>query len=243
MRERTALILTGHARTFDSVWNNLKNHIIDVLNPDIFGFMWSDTFGFYKHVYDTEHPTSKLGYDPSSPALPDEFIRSVINRLQPTKFQLMDPNDISDELDYLTNKHSDVRSPWIYHRERPKYQSYWSRTAAWRLKRQYEKQEGFIYDRVILSRWDVDQTGPIDFQSYPMDRLVLPSAYTYGALCDFWVMGPSPLMDIFCNALTTIDLTKKTPGFHTNPHEWTKSHLDYYKVPYTIADIPIELRR
>ncbi len=240
---RTALILTGHVRTFEKVWPNLKKHVIDPWRPDIFGFIWSDTFGFHNHVLDTEHPAFKLGYDPNSPSLPAAYIDHVRDLIRPTRLELKNPKDISTDLDDLTKKHADVRSPYIYHWERPKYQSYWSRTAGWNLKRRHEKEHGFIYDRVIFSRWDLDQLGPLSLDQYPRDVLILPSAYTYGALCDFWAMGPSHMIDVFCNALTTIDLVKLTPGFHTNPHEWTKFHLDYYKIPYIIIDIPIELRR
>lgn len=240
---RTALILTGHVRTFDLVLSNLRKHVLDPFQPDVFGFMWSDTFGYHQHVQDRDHPAAELGYDPSSPRIPEDYVASVVERLRPAGFRCMDPAEVSSEIDALTLRHQDVRSHYEFHWERPKYQTYWSRVAGWRLKRQHEKANGFIYDRVIFSRWDVDHIAPLRAEQYPTDRLVSPLAYSYGAMCDFWAMGPSMHIDVFCNALTTIDLVKVTPGFHTNPHEWTRSHLDYYRVPYIIADVPIRLRR
>jgi hypothetical protein len=199
--------------------------------------------GFYMHVLDRNHPSFKIGYNPDSISIPDGLVESIKERLSPKILKLQDPREIHKELDELVTRHEDVTAPWEFHRDRSKYQTFWSRSACINLKSQYEKENDIVYDRVIFSRWDIRYTGPLNFEQYPKDILVLPSAYTYGHLCDFWAIGPSHLIDIYARSLDTLDLVKTTPGFHTNPHEWTAWHLEYYKVPYLIADIPIFLQR
>ena len=62
---KVALCLTGHFRTFDYVFPYLKKNILDVYNPDVFGFVWSDSLGYYLHPHDTYDPRFKYGYDPN----------------------------------------------------------------------------------------------------------------------------------------------------------------------------------
>lgn len=239
MRGRTALCLIGHLRDWDAVWPSLKENVIDPLQPDIFGFTWSDSLGFHMHVHDRSHPSFSIGYDPNSPAIPPDLIDRIHDRLKPKVLQIMDPAEVKDFLDETTIRHRDCEPDWIFHRARPKFQMAYTKMAGIKLKRQYEKENNLIYDRVIFTRWDWHHAEPLTkyIDMYPNDKVLIPNKYTYGGDCDMWAMGPSHLMDMYANILPTLDMVKTIPGFHTNPHHWMRWHFQYYDIPYIVADL------
>lgn len=241
MKERVALCLVGHLRDWDAVWPSLKENVIDVLQPDIFGFTWSDSLGYFMHVFDRSHPSFQVGFDPASPTVPQDLIDRIHDRLKPKMFQIMNSEDIKEYLDELAVKYKDCEPDWIFHRARPKFQMMFNRMSCIKLKRQYEKENNIVYDRVIFTRWDVHHAEPIDtyIKKYVNNKIIIPNKYTYGGLCDIWCMGPSHYIDIYANLLPALDIVKNIKGFHTNPHQWLKWHLEYYNVPYMIDNLNI----
>jgi hypothetical protein len=238
---RTALCITGHFREFDHVWPSLRKHIIERFNPDIFALSWSDSFGLYQHKLDQRDPSFALGYDPKSPQVPPGYIEDVQRRMNPIVLRVVDPIKLTALLDYLIKKYAKVESLYDFHRPRSKYQMMWARSQCMALKREYEAKQGFTYDRVIYTRWDILHENTIPDAAFTDERLVIPRTYTYNGPGDIWLSGSSWQLDAFGNMLDDIDTVMKTAGFHTNPHEWLRDQLAYYQIETVMMPIPVSI--
>ena len=238
---KVALCLTGHFRTFDYVFPYLKKNILDVYNPDVFGFVWSDSLGYYLHPHDTNDPRFKYGYDPNSPAISQSYLTNVINKLNPKVLQLVNQNAMTPYFDELTEKYKDYHSKWEYARPRSGLQTVYTKSACIKLKQEYEKLQGFQYDLVIITRWDILHSEPI--LNIPLDKIILPNIYNYNGVCDIWAAGNNDMINRYSLMLENIDQLKKLPNFTTAVHHWLQDHLNYCNIPHIEMSIPISICR
>ncbi len=107
---KLALCLSGHLRTFDQVFQNLKENVLDRYNPDVFLHTWTDSFGHYMHPRDQNHPAFKAGYDTNSDAPTKEYLESVISRLQPKLYKFEDQSIYTEYFTGLGQRYWRYRS-------------------------------------------------------------------------------------------------------------------------------------
>ena len=70
---KTAVIFHGHFRCFDQTWPDTKRNLIDVLDPDIFAFAWTDSMGHHLPPGESIDPENHPGYAPGDP-VSDDYI-------------------------------------------------------------------------------------------------------------------------------------------------------------------------
>lgn len=243
----TALVLTGHLRTFDRAWPSMKKHVIDPYEPDVFGFIWSESMGLHKHVPDVNDPSFALGYDPNSGGIPQDYIDHVRESVRPKSLALLDQNQVISEIDQMVDDYASCEPDerlLLPLSPRAKFCMVYSKQKALYLKKQYEKDMGFIYDRVILARWDVAPHSAIDLDAFPTDTVVIPKEYSFGGFCDVWAQGPSAMIDRTGDLLRTLPILRaRIDGFTTHQHRWLQDQLNYYQVPHIIANLPIRIYR
>jgi hypothetical protein len=238
---RVALCITGHFRAFDAAWPWLKRNVIDQHNPDIFAHAWTESFGIHQHIFDKNHPSFRLGYDPSSSPLPKFYVDNVAKRLNPKVFMTENQNDINPMIDGLIQKYAAYNHPWEWYRPKLPFCQAYSRGKVMAQKSDYEQKNRFIYDKVIFTRWDIVHERYIPDTAFNSENLILPNRYAYNGLCDMWAIGSSHQLDTYAAMLDDIEQVKDSPDFNTGIHIWVKCHLDYHKVPYQQVDIPIAL--
>ena len=44
---KVALVIHGHFRNFNKLWDSWKSFLIDPVDPDIFAYAWGDSMGNY----------------------------------------------------------------------------------------------------------------------------------------------------------------------------------------------------
>lgn len=240
--QRVALCISGHFREFEIAWPYLKRNLIDVCQPDVFAFAWSDSFGRHLHKHDKTHASHTLGYDPLSPPVPDHYIDSVCRRLNPRRFAVRDSLDFYPLFDQLIEDNRDVEpTGWDWHRPRAKFQMLYARQEVCRLKQAHEQSCGFVYDRVIYTRWDIVHEEQIPSWAFYDPRVLMPYRYAYLGPSDIWAAGNSRDMDIWCSLLEHLPEIKTREGFTTHQHLWIKDQLNHFGIDYLLTGIPVQI--
>lgn len=239
---RIALCLSGHLREFETAWPYLKTNVIDVIEPDVFGFTWTDSFGYYMHKVSKEHQSFTLGYDPASGEVPNHYIDSVCQRLFPKILKTRDSKNVSSFLDHLVKSNEDIEpKDWGWHRPRAKYQMLLGRQESIQLKAAYELKHKFVYDRVIYTRWDIVHENPISDDVLTGNAVKIPTRYNYSGLSDIWASGTSADMDIFCSMLARLPALRHKENFTTHQHHWLRDHCEHFGIEYQETDIPVSI--
>ena len=238
---RVALCITGHFRAFDSAWPFLKRYVVDKYNTDIFAHAWTESLGIHQHVFDKNHPSFRIGYDPNSSPLPRSYVDNVAKKLNAKILLTESQTEITPKIEELLQKYAAWNHPWEWYRPKPPFCQAWSRSKCMASKRTYEETHGFKYDKVIFTRWDIIHERYIPQSYFESSDLIIPGLYSYNGLCDLWAMGTSDQLDKYASMIDDIDNVKDWPEFNTGIHIWVKCQLEYHKVSYKVADIPIAL--
>jgi hypothetical protein len=239
---RTALCLTGHLRKFELVWPSLRRHVVDRWQPDIFGFTWTDSFGEYMHRFsDAKHASQYLGYDPGSPPVPLDMPAGIARMIGARAVATRDGRHMAGDVDQLLRDYAQFERAWPYHRPRGKYQMMLGRRECVRLKQAQEQAQGWTYDRVIFSRWDVayDLALPDDIMQRP--ELVMPWRYSYDGPCDIWAVGNSAQIDAYAGMIDALPAVCQTAGFTTHPHQWLRDNLNHHCVAWSQDHIKVSI--
>lgn len=238
---RVALCLSGHFRNFDSHWHLLKKNVIDIHKPDVFGFAWSESFGMFMHVFDKNHPSWNLGYNPNSTALPKEYPATVASKLNPKILRTLDQNTLNNHFEQMAEQYKPWKHCWEWTRPKSTFQMLYAKQQCIYLKQHYERVHEFKYDKVIFTRWDVVHEATIPQAALESNNLVIPTKYSYYGPCDVWGIGSSEQIDVFASLYDCINEVMHVPGFTTHSHQWLHNQLTYYGVPYEAMEVPISL--
>lgn len=238
---RVALCITGHFRNFDASWPWLKKHIIDIYNPDIFAHAWTESLGIHQLVFDKSHPSTTIGYNPASPAVPKFYVDSVVKVINPKILITENQNDVIHIFNDLINQYSQYNQPWYWFRPITPFCLAYSRSKILQQKQNYEQKNRFIYDKVIFTRWDLVLEDYIPLDAINNENLIIPQRYTYGGICDMFAIGSSHQLDLYSSMIENLEKVKDMPNFNLGIHTWVKCHLECLNVPYQELNIPIAL--
>jgi hypothetical protein len=199
---RIAILLPGYPRKYEVAYESLKAEYLDKHQCDIFMHSWYDTEKINIGVYS-----------------------GMMDLFKPTKM-LLEKQIIFDT--------STERDKWHLLLQNTLSQFY-SLYRANLLKCDYEKENGFKYDYVIRMRTDLRITRPINIDHIQPNCIAMYNwtELTFGfmGLSDVFAIGPSNLMDVYCDFYTKIkyylteDIRYKIPDEKTRPEYLLRYHL------------------
>lgn len=215
---KVALCISGYLRTFDRTFQNLKQHVIDRLNPDIFIHTW-DTVDCYGH----STPISQVFDRVNSLYRPKNIIIE-------TASQFKSPPEY--------NSRTDV----------PHRSSHWVMSMFYKiakcneLKYNYEKING-KYDIVIRSRPDILFNSPLNITSNVNEGIVyLPRYGNFGGLNDQLAYGSSATMDKYSSLYYEFDKYVRE-GIKINPEIYLNHHIRKQNIQILRDDVSYVLLR
>lgn len=233
---KVALCLYGHFRCFAQCLPNLLANIIQPYQPDIFAMAWMDSFGHYLHPPDTDNPKSHPGFVVDNNSVQADYLTQVLNVLNPVDIHL-DHYFLHDStFAEMINRLQDYHHPWPHHRPKGTLSLNYIRKIVISMKRKQEEKQGFQYDRVICTRWDIEHPVYIDLTQHDPNLLVLPNSHGPNVTGDIWASGSSDLIDIWGQQFDGIQQLVNNGTFSLGPHEWMKSWLAYKNVPWQNRD-------
>lgn len=230
---KIALCLHGHFRTFMTCWPSLYRHIILPYKPDIFIASWTDSMGFFIGRDETLNPQTHPGYNTDSPPVTSDYLKSVLDKLNPIDthlehFYLKEP-----VFDMMLNNLKMYHDPDIFHRPKGTLSLNWIRYVSIQMKAMHEYRHNFKYDRVISARWDLHYYEPIDLNLYNPDILICPAPGGRGdggwgdAPGDVWSTASSDIIDKYGDQFRGIGELIQANKMTLSTHPWQKNWLDY----------------
>lgn len=228
-----ALCLYGHFRTFDDCWKNLKSNIIDINSiSDIFISSWSDSMGWFQHPENSVDHRAHPGFDLSSEKPSNEYIDSVLSKLNPRQYSIESFKKYEPYFDQVLKNLEQWHHPSPVHRPKGTLSQVWGRCSSIGLKKAYEEKHGFKYDAVIVTRWDIFHNKPIAVDTFDLNYVTLDGMYGPDVISDAWACGPSNLIDLWGLQFASISDMVRTNIMSLGPHEWLRSHFDYYDISW-----------
>lgn len=228
---RVALCLYGHFRTFNRCYQNLKNHVLDIYHPDIFTSAWTDTMGFWQPRDQTPDAFNHPGYYLESPAVPQEYIDTVFNVLRPKYMYIDSYTNLDANFQGLMEQLKDFHNNDPNHAPKSCLSMNFIRQQAIQLKRRYEIENNFVYDHVIVTRWDINHSLPIDLNKFDPDVITFEKGGGDHP-GDTWAAGPSALLDLWGEQFNGIQELVDAKTMSLGPHEWQTAWFNHKKIPW-----------
>jgi len=104
---------------------------------------------------------------------------------------------------------------------------FYSIREACRLKSEYERDNGFLYDIVFRIRFDSEIINFIDLHSCVEDCVYIPQESDWGGINDQFSFGSSKIMDMVCECYTFYEPCLKITKFY-GPEVVFKQHLSSF---------------
>jgi len=191
---RAALVIHGHFRNFQRLWPGWRDNLLAHQHYDVFVFAWGDSMGY--NLPAVEDTVMHDGYDPSSPAVDANYISWVRDALQPRSLLLESCSDHEPRFRQMVDSYRGTSLIYAHMNHRPKsiLAMVWSRCLAIKAKAAYEQQQGFVYDQVLVTRWDIEYPYGVDIHNADCSVMNCngpPEAFPL----DTSTQGPSHLMD------------------------------------------------
>jgi len=211
---RVALLLSGKFRGSYIPFNYLEKNLISKYNPDIF-INYN-----YKNENDMECDESELVsiYNPKSinftktPDIVFDKIKSVDG------YQVADESSVSS-----------VFNMW------------WGIYQANQLKSNYEEQNGFKYDVVIRTRFDIEILEEVELRNWNNSLFIPMGSDHRDGFNDLLAYGKSHTMDYYCSNFNhLVDYIKD--GELVHPERLLRKHLSNYECSLIRTHIPMRLR-
>lgn len=221
---RVALCLHGHFRTFDRCWENLRRNVIDIYQPDVFAMAWMDSMGTHLSPLDSKDPHQHPGFKIGD-AVSTAYLRTVIDRINPIDMHL-DHYHLHDErFGKMVEELSAFHHPWPHHRPRGTLSLNWIRHVNLEMRRKQEERQGWTYDRVICTRWDINHPIPIRLEMHDPALMTLTNVHGPDVTSDVWAAGPGYLMDAWADMIKPqpIQHLIERGTFSLGTHEWMKA--------------------
>jgi hypothetical protein len=172
---KSALCLYGQPRNFSYNYNFIYKNVIEPNNCDVFFHTWYD-----------ENDTSLKKMTPGheSRHLESNLQNILPEILKPKKFILEKQKNFLKKDIFVSEENMELIWPWakVYDREtfiqdtvHRHYSMWYSIQQSILLKELYAQENGFEYDCVFLSRFDVSPKIPININNYNLNKLITPN--------------------------------------------------------------------
>jgi SAM-dependent methyltransferase len=216
---KLALCISGHLRTFEENYSSVKKFILDKNDCDVFIHTWN-TIG-HKHRN-----------------LDSNLSNTLTNNLLDKITKIYNPKKIVMEKERFFPPTKIMIKRMEKGRDIVGVQSmYYKIESCNLLKKQYENQNGFVYDCVMRFRGDlrIENSLPLNF-GQNFDYLYLPTVGNFGGLNDQIAFGSSQIMDKYSTLFSNID-TYLEEGCIMNPEKLLEWHLNKIQLKVNKTDI------
>jgi hypothetical protein len=242
---RVALCLFGHFRTFNYCWPSLKANLIDRYKPDIFASAWTDSTGDFYPIEWLQDTYNNNGWAPGTYPVATDYVQRAIDLLQPVDFHI-DHYYLHDArfAKMVEQIYKDKEGVDFRHKPKVPLSQNWMRNICVSMKRQCEIRQGWDYDVVICTRYDIEYTKPIILEELDLSVLTVPNRFSHIGTDDIWGAGPSKFIDIWGEQINRIDEIAYRDDFHLTVHEWLCKWLAYNNVPWVDSgNLGVGIRR
>jgi hypothetical protein len=232
---RVALLLPSHYRNGNQCFLNLKKHLLDLYDVDLFLHMW-DTYGYtFNGVPAPPQAYKKYGFDRLSPKID---INNIVNLYQPIKIVIEDYSKFEHQIKKVADLYKDKcgvhdNCETIVSLQRKVY-------LCNRLKQEYEQRNNFTYDVVIRGRFDLLLNEDIKFGD--LNIIHTPKYLSYETISDVFAYSSSKNMDYYSSCYLNFQNIYNT-GIEFNPHNILLKHLQMSPIPFVKEDIKMELKK
>jgi hypothetical protein len=241
---RVALCIHGHFRSFDRVYANLQRNLIDIYKPDIFAAAWMDNTGDWLPRTHTPDPVNHPGFRLDTPQVSNAYVSSVIQTLNPKDLHL-DHYWLHDQnLQHITDQYIRFNPPDPNHAPKSALSMNYIRFVSIASKWVQEQRQGWKYDCVINTRWDVDHKSPIDLSKLDLSKIETCRGGSDDHPGDIWAASNSGNMDIWGNQWVGIQELVDANTFSLGPHQWQTAWLKHKNITWTNrTDLDISVLR
>lgn len=202
---KVAILLTGHVRSWDKCKNSFtKTFLNSSHDVDIFIHTYNNVLGYHPYIENLEKvQNNNITCTPSQ-------IKKIIN-LNHIKLETEEQNSVYENVD--------LDSLPIFHDTYAQYRKF---HLCNQLRKEYEKDSGFVYDVIIKTRFDID---------YSIDLDEIIKNFNYDSNYIYISSGPSlyPCDQIFISKPENIDnflseFLKQDQKYNIkhSPHEWVE---------------------
>jgi hypothetical protein len=181
---RAAVLLAGHLRTHEKLYDHFHTHVMGPLQPDLFIHTWS--------TLDSTTPTWWRPDPPSEMNMDCNKLQAMYN---PQMLEIEDPKDFYKPLYNRVNERSTLGYEFVV----SMWYSWWR---AMGLCRQYENENGFRYDLVLRTRGDLEIFADFRLQG---DAVVTGWHCEPRSMCDLCAYGPSVAIEALVDVYRTAD--------------------------------------
>jgi len=214
----------------------LQKHIFEPYQPDVFMMAWMDNTGRHLDPRITENPHGHPGYDLASPKVDPEYARWVVDTIKPIDMHLDHYYLHDDRFSRMVENLSRFHHPWPHHRPKGTMSLNWSRSVVMRMKSRWESSQGWKYDRVICTRWDIMHSCPINLDDLDPTVVSLPNVHGPEVTSDVWAFGPSHHLDAWGEQFDHIQELVDAGSFNLGTHEWMKAWFLHRDIPWQNRD-------
>jgi len=237
---RTAVLFFGQIRANETHWKHVYETIVKPNDADV--FIYSTYYkGFDTLALDFEEAYRAKVVTQNCQPKPTDALFDIFSPKLAT-FNCLTKYDIS----MVSKKYSDY--PEFEKKHLPSYNGRRNHTNSVSkvvgLKQEYERENGFIYDHVILTRLDVYLESPLLVSNLPKHDCILGQMFSPLYILDMLIVGPSKHIDIFSNLHNDI-ITYFDKYIHNEPEynmdtmeRYYALHMRKYNVPYDHYNIP-----
>ncbi len=242
---KVAVIFHGHFRCFDKIWDGIKQNLIDVLDPDVFAFAWTDSMGHYLSPGETPDHENHPGYRLDN-TVSDEYIESVKQRLKPKMFMLAQYSKLDDHFQQLVDgwRHTTnyLQVPAGNHRPKGCLSMVWSRSQIIKAVRDHERANNIVYDLVIVTRYDVYHNFPINLSLINPNIINAHGGGNWHPW-DYWTAGPSELIGLWGQQWDGMNQLIAINKFNTGPHQWQTAWFEHKNIPWQSVELGTGISR
>lgn len=239
---RTALCFYGQPREINNTWPLIKNFVVDPNNADVFFHAW----------YDSEN----LSMNKLTPGHEDRrFIPGLDKRLEaallPKKSLIQKQVQFYHKNFAASEKNIDLCWPWsrIYDREsfvqdrsKVQFSMWYSILSSLMLKDLHSHENGFTYDCVVLSRFDVMPHVNFDPHKYDLNCLNFQDLNKErGEITDWFMFSSDKIMNVVASLYFALDFHYEK--IKSGDDVWTSEAFlrDHMKM-YGIKSLPVDLK-
>jgi len=206
---RVALCLSGKYRNALECFDSIKKNIIDIHRPDIFISSWTNPKDVQHIMYDTQFSENDTNHT------------QICQMYNPISFELETYDSSIDgyfsRIIESTHPQSDEERDGCMRL----LGQWYKRMRCNQLKQEWERKNGFLYDVVIVCRFDLQFFEPILVNTINPKTIKFASGYDWwGGLGDLFFWGSSPIVDKVC------ELFNHIPYYRLN---YNKEHQDASK--------------
>lgn len=191
---RTAILLSGQIRNAKDTYESIKKNLIDVYDADVFISTWANSEKIGKSVL--------AGGSKGDDSTIDELIKMY----RPKNIEVEEYNDELIESIEKIYKSKNCNIP--FETKPLAVFMMWYKTArANSLRKSYEKRNGFQYDVVIKTRFDVscDEPLPIIDASSHAHTIWIPKGWDWkNGMNDLFAIGNGNVMDYYCSMFSEL---------------------------------------